>query len=213
MSATPRGREPVVIVSGFPRCGSSLCCQMLEAGGVTVLGEGPAFEDMRQAGRFTARQAVMRDAGGGAVKWLDPHVFALPDMAPFKALVVLLRRNEKEQGRSTVKLLQMTGHRKPGRVWAALAKEVARENRRQYPRAKRLLERHGDVFELRFELLINEPAEASARLAAAVGPHLGRELDVEAMAATVIPRSPRSLTRLLEPDLIDRYDARKLGDR
>lgn len=94
-----------IIVSGLGRCGSSLTMQMLEAAGVRMNGEHPAFEGPL-ASRFTRGSATEADwaaCEGKATKILVADSRSLPALCG-PVSVLWLHRDKREQARSQAKM-------------------------------------------------------------------------------------------------------------
>ncbi|MCB6178601.1 hypothetical protein LHP98_10720, partial [Rhodobacter sp. Har01] len=67
-------------VAGFGRCGTSLACAMLAAGGLPVAGVAPVFEDHRFSPRRTDPAWRLAQTGR-VVKWVCPLTTWCPDKA------------------------------------------------------------------------------------------------------------------------------------
>jgi len=171
----------VILVCGFGRCGSSMVMQMLAAGGMPVVGEHPAYEDL-DCNPITLPMIPRLD--GKAVKLLNPHLDPIPVGPKYRA--VWLDRNLMQQARSTVKFLRgVAGITVKPRD----AKRIARAGEKDRPRALAALRQalHGEPLVLRFEDILADPLEAAQQLAMICR----REMDVQAMARRVLPRSPQ----------------------
>ncbi len=93
-----------LIVAGLGRCGTTMVMRMLAAGGVPTIGEAPDFECVEtQYMLEDAPAAWAYHVRGKAVKVLDAHRFAMPDLGEFD--LIWLRRNPQEQARSMLKLI------------------------------------------------------------------------------------------------------------
>lgn len=184
-----------VIVAGLGRCGSSLVMQMLDAGGLPVLGSYPDYEPAIVKEVNERPAAWLEATAGRAVKALDPHRWRPP---PGDHRVIWLTRDVKQQARSGLKLLG-------GRT--------DREARRRMTAGLTVDYRHGfraaavltpfPVLELSFETLIRNPRRAAGTLSFMLG-----GLDVERMVKQVRPRPSGSdcLGYLLEPILAERTE-------
>jgi hypothetical protein len=187
----------ITIVSGFQRCGSSLMCQMLNAGGLRVFhdqGMGyPSFETMSQFHRAddpTWLEAI----DGQAVKWLEPQR-AMPAPVTPELRIVWMTRHHREQAKSAAKFMTHVG----GFVLPSkIARVFAASYDRDEPRAVHGWRQRGLVHVLDFAQILAEPA----RTASEVSAFLGLSLDVDRMAAEVRPRSAKCLDGFLELDLI-----------
>lgn len=98
--------EPVVVVSGLPRSGTSMAMRMLELGGVETVtdGERTADEDnprgywederVKDLGKEGIDKTWLRDSRGRAVKIIS---FLLKDLPPDNNYKVLLMRRDLEE--------------------------------------------------------------------------------------------------------------------
>lgn len=187
----------ITIVSGFQRCGSSLMCQMLAAGGMTVFHDAdmgyPAFETFNTSTR-AADPSWLEAIDGQAVKWLEPQR-AMPAPVTPELRIIWMTRNHRQQSKSAVKFLREVG----GMI---LAPETARAFERSYrtdeSRARAAWNQRGRVLVLSFEHVINEPYQSSE----SVQQFLDVSLDVFKMAAVPRPRPTNCLPGFLELDLI-----------
>ncbi|MCP5313463.1 MAG: sulfotransferase domain-containing protein [Chromatiaceae bacterium] len=109
--------EPVIVVSGLPRSGTSMLMQMLAAGGLALLTDArrAADEDNPQ-GYFELEQVRhlpdgdrrwLRDARGKAVKVVSTLLRELPDRYNYK--VILMRRDLGEVLASQARMLARRG--------------------------------------------------------------------------------------------------------
>lgn len=181
---------PVVVVAGLGRCGSSMTMQMLAAGGMVCVGRFPAFEDENTESEIDPDWfASLR---GHAVKILDPQRVGIPQTRP--ARVIWLDRRPAEQAKSICKMLRLL-ESMPMRSRHINTMQRALTTDRRLARSV-----IGDrpFLTLQFEETLARPLEAAQKLqqfiAPAFGPHF--QLDVQAMASAVRPRSP-----LCAPDL------------
>lgn len=181
--------DVVTVVTGLPRCGSSLLMRMLALGGVPIVGDPLSGEDMRSADEPLSPEFIA-ECRGRAVKVLDPHVHRPP--ASFEYRFIWLTRDSIEQARSMRKFMQWIGlsaEALPKR--RVLTREIGVDTKR----AIGVLGRLGPVLRsVSFESLILDPALSAERVAE----FLGRSLNVAAMAAEVEPRSTRCLDVMLE---------------
>lgn len=187
---------PCVIVSGLGRCGSSLAMQMLQAGGMRCVGTYPAFEHHATIPEDLTLEWV-QSAGGWAFKLLDPQRCAFRFDAA-RAVVILLRRDPRQQAESMAKFSSMVvglpfsrGQRK--RLAAAFASDLpnARAKFSALP-----------LVEMRFEEMIEAPIEAATRMRAFLYSH-GFSLDAAKAARVVRPRSAACYPGLLEATLLE----------
>ncbi len=111
-----RGSQPVIIVSGLPRSGTSMMMQMLSAGGVEILTDKKRNADeSNPKGYFEYEQVKtlehnnnwVKFARGKAVKVISHLLFHLPPKYNYK--IILMIRNIKEVIDSQNKMLLKDG--------------------------------------------------------------------------------------------------------
>ena len=97
--------EPIVVVSGLPRSGTSMMMRMLEAGGIPILADGERGADVdNPKGYFELEQiknleketdkSYLRAARGKAVKVISFLIKELPDENDYR--VLFMRRDLDE---------------------------------------------------------------------------------------------------------------------
>lgn len=186
--------DPVLLVAGLGRCGTTMLMTMLDAGGFPVAGPRPAYELSERfwAGGFD--RAWLSAQRGCAVKLIDPSRYVLRD-SDFSAppVTILMERRAAQQSRSQVKLLNIG-------LDGALGRKTERALRRSIeadsPRLRAKMGHLGFVYRVQFEKVLADPASAADRLARIVRHHWGRSLNTSGASAAVIARDPRCL-----PDL------------
>lgn len=177
----------ITIVSGLARCGSSMTMQMLYAGGMECCGCAPAFEDLRVNG-LPADTSWLDRCDGMALKVLDPLTFRLP---PGEYRIIWLDRDIKQQAKSWVKFMRKVGQIVPRSSTHKYRKLL--QSRRDESLVY-VTEMAQDVLFLRFERVLHNPMAEALRMAQFVG----QDLDVMAMARTVVDRPVECLPYLLE---------------
>jgi hypothetical protein len=170
---------------------------MLHRGGLEVVANlgHVSYEDDR-AQDIPLSAEFLRECQGKAVKVLDPHRHELA--REFDYDILWIHRDPTEQARSMVKFLRACG----GRIdnGRSVVRAIARSIPEDYLAFQRLRPHLAHrVLELSFERLLTEPRTVSARVAE----FLGRDLDVGAMVAAVIYRTPRCLPGMLELDQLE----------
>jgi len=181
--------EPVIVVSGLPRSGTSMAMQMLAAGGVEPVTDGLRTPDESNPQGYyelervkdlekTTDWAWLGDARGRAVKiitFLIPH---LPETFNYK--VIFMQRRLGEVLASQTKMLDSLGEANDAedrRMRELYINHVAR--------TKSLLA-HRPCFEalhLQYEAVVADGKEHAERISR----FLGRRLDTAAMAAVISP--------------------------
>ncbi len=111
-----KGSQPVIIVSGLPRSGTSMMMQMLSAGGVEILTDKKRNADeSNPKGYFEYEQVKtlehnnkwLKFARGKAVKVISHLLFHLPPKYNYK--IILMIRDLKEVINSQNKMLLKDG--------------------------------------------------------------------------------------------------------
>ncbi|MGH9319815.1 MAG: sulfotransferase domain-containing protein [Vicinamibacteria bacterium] len=190
--------EPIVIVSGLPRSGTSMAMQMLAAAGVETVTDGVRkagednpkgyFEDERVKDLHKERQdrGWLREARGKAIKIISFLLKDLPETNNYK--VIFMKRALPE-------------------VLASQRKMLERRNEADETSDERMLElwenhlwrvnyllKHGDQFET-IELLYTDAIQDPVREASRIRDFLDLRADPETMAAAVDESLYRNRTR------------------
>ena len=180
--------EPIVVVSGLPRSGTSMMMNMLAAGGLEILSDGERAADVdNPKGYFELEQiknleketdkSYLRAARGKAVKVISFLIKSLPDENDYR--VLFMRRDLDEVLASQQKMID--------RLESADADadaEAMKEAFRNDIARVRVLCRTRPNFalcEIRYKDAVADPAAASR----AVNAFLGGRLDEAAMRAAV----------------------------
>jgi hypothetical protein len=186
----------VVVVSGSPRSGTSLMMRILEAAGVPLLcddARAPDEDNPRgyyelAAVKRTAEDAGwLRDAGGRAVKVVQPLLRYLPSDRRYR--VILMRRNPDAVARSQEAMLARRGAA-PKPDGAAIRRSLVRQLRA----AETLLESRSECDWLGVDY---------DRLVSDAEPELERVILFLGLAAT-----PAELASVVEPALRHQRPAR-----
>jgi hypothetical protein len=185
-----RGRrgEPIVVVSGLPRSGTSMMMRMLEAGGLAILSDGERTADIdNPMGYFELERikdleketdkSYLRAARGKAVKVISFLIKDLPDENDYR--VLFMRRDLDEVLASQQKMIDRLGSADADAAASAM-KEAFRND---IARVRVLCRTRPNfsLFEVRYQDAIADPAAASR----AVNAFLGGRLDETAMRAAV----------------------------
>ena len=186
--------EPIIVVSGLPRSGTSMLMKMLEAGGVPLVTDGlrEADEDnpkgyyederVKRLGQETDR-GWLASARGKGIKVISYLLRSLP--SDFNYRVIFLKREIEEVLASQKKMLARRREKDdspPERMRALFEDDLWRAS---------YLLRHAPQFEtleVRYADVVARPLEQALRVAE----FLGARLDVEAMAAVVDPQLYRN---------------------
>jgi len=194
MRAPGSSGEPVIIVSGLPRSGTSLMMSMLSAGGVAIITDdlraadldNPSgyfeFEPVKRLG--AGDTAWLRDAGGKAVKVVSALVEHLPSELAYR--VIFMRRRLTEVLASQARMLEHRGE-SLGEAGDARLAELFRKH------TERVLRSLADRPEvLLLEIDYNDLLKDPLPQAEAVNQFLGGRLDVDRMVAVVNPELYRN---------------------
>lgn len=180
--------EPVIVVSGLPRSGTSMAMQMLAAAGVAIVTDG-----VREAGEDNPRgyyedervkdlhkegqdRSWLRDARGKAVKIISFLLKDLPETNNYK--VIFMRRDLPEVLTSQQKMLERRGE--PHEIEDEKMLEIWKDH---LWRVNYLMKHadHLDSIEIAYRDVVGNPLEQARRMRA----FLGLPLDVEQMAGAV----------------------------
>lgn len=181
--------EPIVVVSGLPRSGTSMVMKMLQAGGLELVvddrrradEDNPKgyFEDERvmDLGRVEDK-AWLRDARGRAIKVISYLLKDLPRSNNYR--VVFLRRDLTEILSSQAKMLERRGE-----ASGAGDEKMAEILESHLWRVGYLVRRspHIELLDVAYADTVADPRRQALRIAG----FLGGRLDAEAMAAVVDP--------------------------
>ena len=179
--------EPIVIVSGLPRSGTSMMMKMLEAGGLTVLTDAIRQADIDNPKGYYEYERVknleketdksyVREARGKVLKVISFLLKDLPDDNYYR--VVFMRRHLDEVISSQNKMLDRRGED------AIQDRETMAEAYRNHLAAVKILIRKRpnlEMLEFRYDEAVRDPKQA----ARAVNVFLGGRLDEAAMSAVI----------------------------
>lgn len=186
-------REPVYVVSGLPRSGTSLAMQMLHAGGIPAVTDGLRTQDddnprgyfeFERVKQLRTDKAWLDDAAGKAVKVIHLLLMELPDDRPYR--VIFMQRDLREVVRSQSTMLARSGRAggglPPERLIAVYEQQLKAVD-------AWLAARQGfEVMRVPYAELVQDPGTWVPRVAG----FLGRALDVPAMQAAVDPALHRN---------------------
>lgn len=184
-----RDGDPIVVVSGVPRSGTSLVMQMLEAGGIPPLadasrppdaGNPRGYYELAAVKRLPADAGWLADAPGRAVKVIHALVDRLPRGPAYR--ILWIERDWSEVVRSQSALLRRLGEMPTGGPSDTRLAEILSQ---QVAEVAATLDARVDVDRLTLShaALIADPMEVATRIHA----FLGGDLDVDAMARVVDP--------------------------
>jgi hypothetical protein len=180
--------EPITVVSGLPRSGTSMLMKMVEAGGLTVMTDSQRtadvdnpkgyfeFERIKDLEKETDKSYV-RQARGKALKVISFLIKDLPDDNDYR--VIFMRRDLEEVLTSQNKMIQRLETDD-----ASASHEAMKEAYRNDIVRTRLLCKKRPNFEL-IEVNYSAAVENPAATARAVNAFLGGGLDESAMLSAV----------------------------
>ncbi len=178
--------KEIIVVSGLPRCGTSLMMQMLDRGGIPVITDhiraadtdNPrGYYEFERAKKIKEDASWLREARGKAFKMVSQLLYELP--ANEKYRIVFMERDFDEMLISQEKMLERLN--KP----AAPRDQIRRAFLQHLERLREWLSgrRNMEVIYVNYNRLLDRPAEEAARVAA----FLGGRADADEMAGTVDP--------------------------
>jgi hypothetical protein len=181
-----RWGQPIVIVSGLPRSGTSMMMRMLEAGGVPLMTDevrGPDESNPRGYCELTAVKELgtsadrrwLSAARGKALKVVSPLVEHLPPTCNYQVLFMV--RDLDEVIASQNRMLALAGEP------VAASANLREQYRSHVQRVLRLIDRRSGFVALQVDYadVLRRPLDEATRVQA----FLNRLLDVPAMAAAV----------------------------
>ncbi|MFL6515641.1 MAG: sulfotransferase family protein [Chthoniobacterales bacterium] len=180
--------EPITVVSGLPRSGTSLAMQMLEAGGFPLLADQQRQPDPSNPRGYFEFEPVKRlrvdttwleSARGRAVKIIHLLLMDLPTDGRFTYRVLFIRRPLQEVLSSQEAMLQRHGKN------AADADKLGQVYAQQLDQVQQWLTGHHcfTSLDLHYHDVLAEPRAAAMQIQT----FLGFNLNVETMAAAVAP--------------------------
>ncbi len=183
----PQG-EPVVVVSGLPRSGTSMMMKMLEAGGMPIMTDNERAADIDNPKGYFEYERVkdleketdksyIREARGKVLKVISFLIKDLPDDNDYR--VIFMRRELDEVLASQNKMIERLGSSD-----SSAAEEAMKEAYRNDIVRTRLLCKNRPNFELievHYKGTIEDPSATARSVNAFVGGHL----DEAAMRAAV----------------------------
>ncbi len=185
--------QPITVVCGLPRSGTTLMMSMLHAGGMEVYAENmDSFETIRNL-ELPKFDAFLYDCRGKAVKILDPLYFT-PPRSKHNYRFIWMKRNAEEIVRSQFKFFKLENPDAVMRVGNLV--NLTNQFRANATDSIAMLTKYRTpgVLIVPFEDVLAD----SIGVAAKVREYLGRPLDELAMASRVIERGPECYDGWLE---------------
>jgi len=184
LKKSPAKRQPIVVVSGLPRSGTSMMMKMLGAGGLELVTDSIRaadednpngyFEFERVKQMTSGDRAWLDDAGGRVVKVISALLEHLPTDRHYK--VLFMEREIKEVLVSQKKMLDRRGE-----TSKIFDEEMAEQYRAHLKAVKPWLARqpHMEVLYVGYNSMMSDPGPLCRR----VIEFLGMPLDLEKMRA------------------------------
>lgn len=186
--------EPIIVVSGLPRTGTSMMMQMLDAGGIDLVTDGLRAADESNPLGYLEYERVkdledaedkawLHDARGRAVKVIAFLLEHLPATHNYKVVFMNRKLDEVLVSQSTM----LTRLGEPDETHDARMKQLYVNH---LARTKTMLTHrpHFEAHNVRYVDVIEDPR----RHARAVSRFLGGGLDIDAMAEVVDPELYRN---------------------
>jgi hypothetical protein len=181
-------QEPITIVSGLPRSGTSMMMKMLEAGGMPVLTDNirtpdqdnpKGYYEFERVKQIEADQTWLPEAQGKAVKMIAALLKHMPPDYAYR--VVFMRRNFEEILASQRQMLIRRGENAD----AIPDERMAELFRKHVAQIEAWLANQSNisVLYIHYSDVLADPLQAAEKL----NQFLGGVLDVKQMAAAVDP--------------------------
>jgi len=170
-----RDRQPIIVVSGLPRSGTSLMMQILQAGGIPVLSDShrPAdinnprgYFEYQQVKRIRQNQTWVKKAIGKAVKIVSPLLPYLP--SEYNYLIIFMRRPLAEiiasQERMLKTLARPQSKANPSKIKLAFQQHLQK--------IEKLISQKGNIktIYISYPLLIRQPKLQLRKIRSFLGP-------------------------------------------
>jgi len=185
----------ITIVTGLPRSGTSLMMKMLVAGGMFFCAEEfPCFETplmLELKNNPDADHSWLKGCDGACVKIIEPDRYKIPKFDGFDYRFIWLRRNWYQIGKSQVKCLDEFWPGPTRRIDAKAIKALKQKTADGLKAVREL----GEVLSVRFEDLINKPADSCRKIADFID---YETLDTEAMNEIILDRPTAALPQIEE---------------
>jgi predicted AlkP superfamily phosphohydrolase/phosphomutase/tetratricopeptide (TPR) repeat protein len=180
--------EPIIIVSGLPRSGTSLMMQMLHAGGVSIFSDENRPADTNNPKGYFEHERVkqliknnrfLEDATGKAVKIVLPLLYKLPPR--FKYKVIFMDREIHEIIESQHMMLVRNKKIKEGNYSLGIEETYKRYLSELDTWCKK--NKNVEILRISYKNTIDDPA-ATARL---IGGFINENVDLRQMEKAVLP--------------------------
>ncbi len=181
--------EPIIVVSGVPRSGTSMTMKMLDAGGIPLITDKVRLPDEDNPKGYFELESVkslgeqddkswLAEARGKAIKIISHLLRELPDHHAYK--VIFMNRSIQEVIRSQNKMLIRRGEELSGDDQNVNA---LFEQHLRLIQAWLRKQQNFSVLDLHYSEVINDPLRGAAQIAG----FLKTDLDQQRMASVVDP--------------------------
>jgi len=184
--------DPIVVVSGLPRSGTSMLMKMLEAGGMEIMTDSERVADIDNPKGYFEYERVknleketdksyVREGRGKVLKVISFLIKDLPDDNDYR--VIFMRRDLDEVLASQNKMIQRLGTED-----STAAEDAMREAYRNDIVRTRLLCKKSPNFELievNYKNTVEEPGKTALSVNAFVGGHLDEAAMREAVDSSL----------------------------
>ena len=191
--------EPIVVVSGLPRSGTSMLMKMLDAGGMEIMTDSERTADIDNPKGYFEYERVkdleketdksyIREGRGKVLKVISFLIKDLPDDNDYR--VIFMRRNLDEVLASQNKMIQRLGTED-----STAAEEAMKEAYRNDIVRTRLLCKNRPNFELieiNYKNTIGDPVATAHSVNAFVGGHLDETAMREAVDSSLYRNRSKS---------------------
>ena len=178
--------EPVIVVSGVPRSGTSLIMQMLATGGVDIATDNirkadrdnpKGYFEVEKVKKLKSDASWLRDIRGKALKIVSPLLYCIPSSLCYK--VIFVQRNMQEILDSQNKMYQRLQKETPDIEDAVLAEKFNQhlQQIRDWIRKNNNVE----CLYVHYSEILGDPLGHSQK----IQKFLNRQLDIEAMSSVV----------------------------
>ena len=191
--------DPIVVVSGLPRSGTSMAMKMLDAAGIPIVSDGVRSADEDNPKGYFELERVkdlakendwtwLNEARGKAIKIISYLLKELPANHNYK--IVFMRRDLNEVLASQAKMLERRGE--PNEIDDTAMIELFEND---LWKANYLLKKNPqfETLMIHYREVLDEPEAQARRL----NDFLGGNYDVEKMAAAVDPTLYRNRAEVL----------------
>jgi hypothetical protein len=180
--------QPVVVISGLPRSGTSMAMKMLDCGGVEVVTDDLRVADASNPNGYYEVERVKRlntdedrlwlaQARGKAIKIISFLLRYLPDSNDYHVIFMHRRLDEVIESQNAM-LMQRD---EPAGATSDDALRALYEKHLQQVKSFLTARQSFDVLDVEYAEVLTAPRDEAARMSR----FLGRDLDVDRMAAAV----------------------------